>query len=64
MDRALFMVGSALFALGSVPFYPEFVPCDTGELLNTEATNAFALLGALCFSAGARLPLWPQATAG
>ena len=51
----LFMVVSALFALGSAPFYPEFVPCDTGELLNTEATNAFTVLGAVWFFAGAWL---------
>ena len=56
------MVGSVFFGIAAIASY--VVP-DTGELVNTEATNAFTFLGAVCFFAGARLLLRPQvATAG
>jgi peptidoglycan/LPS O-acetylase OafA/YrhL len=55
------MVGSVFFGIAAVASY--VVP-DTGELLNTAATNAFTFLGAVCFFFGARLLLRPQAAAG
>ncbi len=55
------MVGSVFFGIAAIA---SWVVPDTGELLNTEATNAFTFLGAVCFFAGARLLLRPQAAAG
>jgi hypothetical protein len=56
------MVGSVFFGIAAIA---SWVVPDTGELLNTEATNAFTFLGAVCFFFGARLLLRPQvATAG
>jgi drug/metabolite transporter (DMT)-like permease len=54
------MIGSAFFGIAAIASY--VVP-DTGELVNTEATNAFTFLGAVCFFAGARLLLRPQTAA-
>jgi hypothetical protein len=54
------MVGSIFFGISAIA---SWVVPDTGELLNTEATNAFTFLGAVCFFFGARL-LLPQAEAG
>jgi hypothetical protein len=54
------MTGSVFFGIAAVASW--IVP-DTGELLNTEATNAFTFLGAACFFVGA-WRLRPQATAG
>ena len=54
------MVGSAFFGISAVA---SWVVPDTGELLNSEATNAFTFLGAVCFFAGARL-VRRQADAG
>jgi drug/metabolite transporter (DMT)-like permease len=48
------MVGSVFFGIAAIA---SWVVPDTGELLNTEATNAFTFLGAVCFFAGARLLL-------
>ena len=55
------MVGSVFFGIAAIA---SWVVPDTGELLNTAATNAFTFLGAVCFFAGARLLLRPQAAAG
>ena len=55
------LVGSVFFGIAAVV---SWVVPDTGELLNTEATNAFTFLGAVCFFAGARLLLRPQAATG
>jgi drug/metabolite transporter (DMT)-like permease len=44
------MLGSIFFGIAAVA---SWVVPDTGELLNTEATNAFTFLGAVCFFAGA-----------
>jgi hypothetical protein len=46
------MVGSVFFGVAAVA---SWVVPDTGELLNTAATNTFTFLGAVCFFAGARL---------
>ena len=46
------MLGSVFFGIAAVA---SWVVPDTGELLNTEATNAFTFLGAVCFFAGAWL---------
>ena len=54
------MTGSVFFGIAAVA---SWVVPDTGELLNTEATNAFTFLGAVCFFAGAWLSR-TQATAG
>jgi hypothetical protein len=48
------MAGSVFFGISAIASW--IVP-DTGELLNTEATDAFTFLGAVCFFAGARLLL-------
>jgi hypothetical protein len=53
---ALNMLGSIFFGISAVT---SFVLPDTGELLNTAATNAFTFLGAVCFLAGAYL-LFPE----
>jgi hypothetical protein len=52
------MLGSVFFGLAAIA---SWVVPDTGELLNTEATNAFTFLGAVCFFAGARLMQRPGA---
>jgi drug/metabolite transporter (DMT)-like permease len=52
------MLGSVFFGISAVA---SWVVPDTGELLNTEATNAFTFLGAVCFFAGARLMQRPDA---
>ena len=49
---ALNMLGSIFFGIAAVT---SFILPDTGELLNTAATNAFTFLGAICFLLGARL---------
>jgi hypothetical protein len=54
------LVGSVFFGIAAVA---SWVVPDTGELLNTEATNAFTFLGAVCFFVGAWLSR-PQAGAG
>ncbi|MGH3043639.1 MAG: hypothetical protein ACRDM2_02820 [Gaiellaceae bacterium] len=46
------MLGSVFFGIAAVA---SWVVPDTGELLNTEATNAFTFLGAVCFFLGAWL---------
>ena len=46
------MLGSVFFGIAAVA---SWVVPDTGELLNTEATNAFTFLGAVCFFIGAWL---------
>ena len=46
------MLGSVFFGIAAVA---SWVVPDTGELLNTEATNAFTFLGAVSFFAGAWL---------
>jgi drug/metabolite transporter (DMT)-like permease len=46
------MLGSVFFGVAAVA---SWVVPDTGELLNTAATNAFTFLGAVCFFAGAWL---------
>ena len=56
-DRAwrmssLNMLGSIFFGVAAITSF--FLP-DTGELLNTAATNTFTFLGAVCFLLGARL---------
>jgi hypothetical protein len=48
------MAGSVFFGISAIA---SWVVPDTGELLNTEATDAFTFLGAVCFFAGARLLL-------
>ena len=55
---ALNLLGSIFFGISAVTSF--FVP-DTGELLNTAATNTFTFLGALCFLLGARLLLFEEA---
>jgi hypothetical protein len=57
---ALNMLGSIFFGISAVT---SFVLPDTGELLNTAATNAFTFLGAVCFLLGAYL-LIPVKEAG
>jgi HEAT repeat protein len=52
---------SVFFGIAAIA---SWVVPDTGELLNTEATNAFTFLGAVCFFFAARLLLRPQARAG
>jgi len=52
------MLGSVFFGIAAVT---SWVVPDTGELLNTEATNAFTFLGAVCFFAGAWLMRVPAA---
>ena len=54
------MLGSVFFGIAAVA---SWVVPDTGELLNTEATNAFTFLGAVCFFAGAWLLRSPAPTA-
>ena len=49
---ALNLLGSIFFGISAVT---SFILPDTGELLNTAATNAFTFLGAVCFLLGARL---------
>ncbi len=49
---ALNMLGSVFFGISAVA---SWVVPDTGELLNTQATNTFTFLGAVCFLAGAWL---------
>jgi YrhK-like protein len=49
---ALNMLGSIFFGFSAVT---SFVLPDTGELLNTAATNAFTFLGAVCFLLGGYL---------
>ena len=51
------LVGSVFFGIAAIA---SWVVPDTGELLNTEATNAFTFLGGVCFFFGARLLLRPQ----
>ena len=51
------LVGSVFFGIAAIA---SWVVPDTGELLNTEATNAFTFLGAVCFFFGARLLLRPR----
>jgi drug/metabolite transporter (DMT)-like permease len=46
------MLGSVFFGIAAVA---SWVVPDTGELLNTEATNTFTFLGAVCFFVGAWL---------
>ena len=46
------MVGSIFFGISAVT---SFVLPDTGELVNTAATNAFTFLGAVCFLLGGYL---------
>ena len=46
------MLGSIFFGISAVT---SFVLPDTGELLNTAATDAFTFLGAVCFLLGAYL---------
>ena len=53
------MLGSVFFGIAAVA---SWVVPDTGELLNTEATNAFTFLGAVCFFAGAWLLRSPAPT--
>ena len=57
---ALNMLGSVFFGISAVT---SFILPDTGELLNTAATNAFTFLGAICFLLGARLLLPNEETA-
>ena len=52
------MLGSVFFGIAAVT---SWVVPDTGELLNTAATNAFTFLGAVCFFAGAWLMSRPAA---
>ncbi len=54
------LLGSVFFGIAAVA---SWVVPDTGELLNSEATNAFTFLGAVCFFIGAWL-LRRQASAG
>jgi drug/metabolite transporter (DMT)-like permease len=54
------MLGSVFFGVAAVA---SWVVPDTGELLNSEATNAFTFLGAVCFFAGARLMQRPAVSA-
>jgi YrhK-like protein len=46
------MLGSVFFGIAAIA---SWVVPDTGELLNTAATNSFTFLGAVCFFAGAWL---------
>ena len=46
---ALNMVGSIFFGISAVT---SFILPDTGDLVNTAATNAFTFLGAVCFFLG------------
>jgi hypothetical protein len=55
------MLGSVFFGIAAVA---SWVVPDTGELLNTEATNAFTFLGAVCFFAGAWLMRVPAPAVG
>ena len=43
------MVGSVFFGISAIT---SFILPDTGEVLNTDATNATTFLGAACFLAG------------